>query len=256
MSEILSQTELILASVALVAGMVDAVVGGGGLLTVPALLMCGVPPHNALATNKFQSCFGTCMATYHYHKAGLFQWRDVLSGILFTAIGAAIGASSVMYVDAEHLKKIIPFLLAVIFLRTLLFPELGLKETSARMQKNTFFVIFGLCLGFYDGFFGPGTGALWTVILMIFLGLNIKNATGHTKVFNVTSNLVSLAIFLSFGQVYFKIGIVMAFMQLFGATIGAKFMMKTSPKVVRVLFLCMMAIMMLKLFTDQWTAAG
>jgi len=146
-------------------GFVDSIAGGGGLISLPILLSLGLPPQMAIATNKMQSVFGTLSAVYHYRRAKLVRIRDVIWGILFTALGAALGANLIQLISNQLLKLIVPWLLLGIFIFTLLTPKLGESDKHHRLKAQVFYTLFGLLLGFYDGFFGPGTGAFWPLLL-------------------------------------------------------------------------------------------
>jgi uncharacterized protein len=141
------------------AGLVDSMAGGGGLITVPVLLNLGLPAPLALGTNKLQASFGSVSAAAHYARGKVVDLDDCWFGIGLTAIGSLGGAACVKALDAQLLGKLIPWLLAAIMIYMVARPKLGREERSARLGKNIFFLIFGLALGFYDGFFGPGVGS-------------------------------------------------------------------------------------------------
>lgn len=227
---------------ALFAGFVDAIAGGGGIITVPALLAVGFPPHLALGTNKLQSSFGSLTAALNYRRAGMLSFRELATGIGFTALGAIAGTLAVQVVSADGLKHLIPVLLVGIFVYVLFNPDLGRIHKPQRMAPGLFHVIFGCLIGFYDGFFGPGTGSLWTVAFVIWLGLDLKKATAHTKALNFTSNIVSLATFLIGGYVVIAAGLLMGIGQILGAYIGSHLVLKRGTKFVRVFFLCVVAL--------------
>lgn len=138
---------------AFLGGFIDAIAGGGGLITLPAIMAMGVPPHLALGTNKLQGVFGSFTATLNFTKKGLINYKECFVGIVFTFIGAAIGATLILFLNANFLKIIIPFLLIAIFIYTLFMPKIGESDRAAKMNERLFYVIFGLILGFYDGFF-------------------------------------------------------------------------------------------------------
>ncbi|MBN8246520.1 MAG: TSUP family transporter, partial [Verrucomicrobia bacterium] len=200
----------------LVAGYVDAIAGGGGLITVPVLLATGLSPAEALGTNKFQSSWGTALATARYARHGLLKGGDWIPGIVATLVGAAGGAWSVQRVNPDLLRPAVPILLAVIALTFLLKPDLGASVRPARMAFRPFAIGSGLLLGFYDGFFGPGTGSFWMMACVLVMGRDLLGATAHTKVMNLTSNLASLVVFLAAGQVRFTLGLTMAAGQVAG----------------------------------------
>ncbi|NOX16555.1 MAG: TSUP family transporter [Epsilonproteobacteria bacterium] len=234
------------------AGFVDSIAGGGGIITVPIMMASGMPPHMALATNKLQSSFGSFTASVNFIRKGLVSLREVYLGIIFTFIGAFIGAKVILYLDANVLNKIIPFMLILIFLYTLLNPHFGRVGKKSRFSEPLFFLIFGLLLGFYDGFFGPGTGTFWTIALVTLMGLNLKKATATTKVMNFTSNIVSLGVFLFSGNVLFFVGILMGCGQIVGAFAGSSLVVKKEVTFIRGFFLFVVGVTIVKLVYDSW----
>jgi uncharacterized membrane protein YfcA len=221
----------------LVAGFVDSIAGGGGLITLPVLLNIGMPPQLALGTNKLQATFGSGSATWHYGRAGLIHFKDCRIGILCTLIGALIGTVLVRRLPSDLLRQMIPWLLVAIALYVIFQPKLGEKDLRPRLEAGIFHLIFGLGIGFYDGFFGPGTGTFWAVAYMLVLGFNMTKATAHTKVMNLTSNLVSLAVFLPGGHVHFGAGLCMGAGQLIGARLGSKVVIRRGTKFIRPVFI-------------------
>ncbi len=193
-------TFILLFFTGLLAGFVDSIAGGGGLISLPVLLSIGLPPQLALGTNKLQGSFGTLSATINFIRKGKASLSDNVSGIAFTFIGAVVGAWAIQQIDGGFIRHLIPFMLLFVFVYTLMAKDLGTVQGRAKMGKNMFFMIFGLLLGFYDGFFGPGTGAFWTGALLILLGLDMTSATGTTRIMNFTSNIVALAVFIIGGN--------------------------------------------------------
>lgn len=239
MIEPASWVYLLLLAVGLFAGLVDSIAGGGGIITLPALLALGFPPALALGTNKLQGSFGSVSAAWHYRNAGLVQFRRCLTGVLFIGIGAACGVFAVQHLDSSILQKLIPWLLAGVVLYVIARPKVGDQDHPPRLPHNVFFVGAGLVLGFYDGFLGPGTGSFWTLSLVAIMGMNFLRATATTKVMNATSNVVSLALFLIGGAVDFKAGLAMGIGQLIGARIGSRLAMTRGARFVRPIFLLM-----------------
>jgi uncharacterized membrane protein YfcA len=236
----------------LLAGCVDSIAGGGGLITLPALLYYGVAPQQALGTNKLQSSFGSATSCFTYARGGAVDLREMLWPVVFTAIGAAGGSALVQQLDAEVLRKCIPALLLLVFFYTLLSPELGIRVKPARLERNRFYLCFGLLLGFYDGFFGPGTGSFWTIALVMLLGQSLVSATAQTKVCNFTSNIVSLTVFLVGGNILLLEGLVMGAGQFIGARIGATLVLRRGAGFVRPIFLVVVGITGSKLAFDAW----
>ncbi len=167
---------------ALVAGLVDSIAGGGGLVTVPVLLAVGIPPHLVLGTNKLQSTCGSLTATGHYFREGLIDLRDAGAGVAATAAGAIAGSWSVQQLSPAFLNRAIPIVLIVIAIYTLGAGRFGHADGRAHMKRTPFFLMFGLSLGFYDGFFGPGTGSFWALAFVAVLGMNLMRATAYSRV--------------------------------------------------------------------------
>ena len=236
----------------LTAGTVDSIAGGGGLITLPVLLGLGFPPHMALGTNKFQASFGSFTASQHYvHKGGV-KLKQAVPGILFTILGTIVGAWSVQQINGSALNNIIPLLLAGIIIYLFFVPKLGEIDSHPHLKEITFYLIFGLLLGFYDGFFGPGTGSFWAFAFVALLGYNLQKATGYTKVMNFTSNIVSLIIFIIGGNVFFIAGLSMAAGQIVGARIGSGLVIKKGARFVRPIFIAVVILTTLKLIYSRF----
>ena len=238
---------LILVGIACAAGFVDAIAGGGGMITLPALLACGLPPQVALGTNKLQSSFGSGAATWHFARAGLLRWSELRRGVAFTAAGALAGAFAVQSTDPALLRRMIPMLLIGVALFLLFKPGFGSEARSAKMGRVRFDVICGLAIGFYDGFLGPGTGTFWAMAFVMLLGSDLVRATAGTKAMNFTSNLASLAFFLAAGQVYFTAGLLMGLGQWIGARLGARMVLRRGSRFVRWVMLLVAVALALRL---------
>ncbi len=238
----------------LAAGFVDSIAGGGGLITLPVLLSFGLAPKEALGTNKLQATFGSGSAAAHYAAAKAVPLRACARGFCYTLVGAALGAVVVQQVDPTFLRRAIPVLLVVVAGYVLLKPRLGCFDVRPKMSHAGFDLVFGLALGFYDGFFGPGTGTFWTMAYMLRLGFNMTRATGYTKVMNFASNLSSLVLFLIGGQAYFAIGLTMGIGQLLGARIGSRMVIARGTRFIRPVFLAVVLLLTLKLLYDSYSA--
>ena len=199
----------LLFSVALVAGFIDAIAGGGGLITIPALLMTGMPPALALGTNKLQACGGSFSASLYFIRQGAVNVRAVWLLLVMTFIGATLGTILIQQVDASIVKKILPFLIFAIGVYFLLTPKLGDEDRQQRLSYVMFAFTAGFGIGFYDGFFGPGTGSFLSLACVTLLGFNLAKATAHAKVLNFTSNIASLIFFLIGGQIMWSVGLAM-----------------------------------------------
>jgi uncharacterized protein len=230
------------------AGFIDSIAGGGGLITIPVLLSVGLPPHLALGTNKLQSPFGTLTASLLYGRSGLFDFKKIWPGVVFTFLGAMTGTILIQLISADFLKKAIPILLVGIFTYTLLKKDLGAREEKSRLPHLPFLVLFGLSLGFYDGFFGPGTGSFWTIAFVSLMGMNLKGATGAAKPMNFTSNLTALLFFMLGGNVVYSVGLIMAVGQVLGTLVGARLVIKHPPRFVRYAMLIIVGLTILNTF--------
>jgi uncharacterized membrane protein YfcA len=236
----------------LVAGFVDSIAGGGGLITLPMFFSLGLPPQTALGTNKFQSVFGCSSATWHYARSGMVKLSDCGLGVVITLLGAVAGTMTVQRLDPAFLKRLIPILLLAIAAWVILRPKLGERDIHPRMSREWFYGLAGLTLGFYDGFIGPGVGTFWTMAFMLGLGFNLAKATGYTKVMNLASNVASFGFFAAAGQVNYSAGLAMGLGQLIGARLGSRMVVKRGVQFVRPIFLTMVFALTLKLLWDAY----
>lgn len=227
---------LLLFATGAAAGFVDSIAGGGGLVALPVLLSCGVPPQVALGTNKLQGSFGTCSAAITFIRGGMVDLKRAVTGILATFTGAATGAWTIQHMQAGFLNKLIPLLLICVFFYTIFSPGVGDQDHEPKVSEPAAFLLLGLALGFYDGFFGPGTGSFWTTGLILLLGFNMTRAAGYTRVMNFTSNIVALSVFIAMGNVIWSVGLIMAGGQIIGARLGSGLAMKNGAKLIRPLF--------------------
>lgn len=233
-------------------GLIDSIAGGGGLITLPALMAVGVPGHVALGTNKLQSACGTSLAVWRYYRAGLMETPGLKWAVLASLVSSALGAWAVTLVSPEMLRLIIPWLLAAVAIYTALNRRFGLKAGVQRMGHLVFALTFGAILGTYDGFFGPGCGSLWMLALVALLGLELRTATGYTKAVNLASNLGALVFFLFAGQVNGVAALAMIGGQLFGARIGSGLVIDRGNSLIRPVFLLVVLAMTIKLLWDAW----
>lgn len=228
---------IILFLTGLLAGTVDAIAGGGGMISLPILLGVGVPPHLALGTNKLQGAVGTFVATYNYYRNGFLSLKTVYHGLLFGLIGTTLGVVVSQILTSDILKKIIPLLLLIILIYTLFSPKVGHLEKKPKMKANWFYSIFGFILGFYDGFFGPGTGSFWLFSLTFFLGFNLIKASAYTKIFNLKSNIIATVCFALCHTIDYRIAFCMACGQVIGGKLGAHLAIKNGSHLIRPLFI-------------------
>lgn len=247
MIEFSNEILVILFFVGLIAGTIDTIAGGGGLLTIPALMWAGLPPAVALATNKLQSVFGTFTASVYFIRKKMVDIREMKLMIAAAFIGSTLGGFALLQIDAQLLQKAIPFLLMAIGIYFLLSKDVGNIEKHKIISTTIFAIIFVTIIGFYDGFFGPGTGSFFTIAFIYLLGYNISNATAQTKILNFTTNFASVLFFAFMGKIYILVGLVMGAGQIIGAIIGAKLVMLKGQKLIRPLIVVISFAMSAKL---------
>jgi len=224
-------TYVILFIAAFLASLIDSIAGGGGLLTTPAMLLVGISPLNTLATNKFQSCFGTFTSTYNYYKNGLLTEPRRFLYFFLSFGGSMVGTFLVSRISNEVLESIIPILLisAAVFFILNRGPSTSNKSSSLIFIFNVIVIL----IGFYDGFFGPGTGSFFVLAFVIIKGISIMEATAITKLLNFASNFAAFIIFALKGYVIWELGLIMAVAQIGGANLGSRFAITNGEKVVR-----------------------
>lgn len=223
----------------LIGGTVDAIAGGGGLISLPVLLGLGLPPQIALGTNKLQTSFGTFLATHSYYKQGWFSLKQVYKTIIIISCGTICGVMFSQTIRSEVLQKIIPIFLLLILLYFIFSPKPSQTtvSTQTKMDSILFSLLFGLLLGFYDGFLSPGVGAFWMFALIFFLGYNLTTATAHTKIFNLTSNIVATACFAYANCIDYRIALSMALGQIIGGKLGAYLAIKKGVMLIHPIFI-------------------
>lgn len=240
----------LLFGVAMVAGCVDTIAGGGGLIVLPTMLMIGVPPTAALATNKLQGSGGTLVASLYFLRQQIVRLRDIKLTVLMTFLGAVFGVWLVLQINSTILKTVIPFLLISMGIYFALSPQLGATDQKQRLAYGPFSTLIAPLLGFYDGFFGPGTGMFMALSLVSLRGYNLTKATAHTKILNCTSNVSSLLYFLAFGEVYWGVGLVMLAGQVIGSSIGARIVVAKGATLIRPVVAGVCFLMASKLLID------
>ncbi len=228
-------TTIVLAGVIfLVAGFVDAIAGGGGLITVPSLMLLNIPPHFALGTNKFACSLGTLTAVWSFFRNKLIVLHLVPYGFIASFVGGMIGSWIALQVESEMLGKVMAFLLPVGLVFSLFSGRTMRDDMDIPMRKQKIIVsVIGLVIGVYDGFFGPSTGSFFILGLHMFLGLGLVHASGTTKVLNLASNLGALAAFASGGVVLYTLAIPCAIGSIIGNQLGAMLAIRIGVKVVR-----------------------
>ncbi|MFH1653219.1 MAG: TSUP family transporter [Pseudomonadota bacterium] len=225
------------------AGLLDSIAGGGGIISLPALLAMNVPPHIALGTNKFQATFGTSVALINYGRKFHVVWKVVLVGIPFSLIGSVIGAKTALIISPAILAKIIVGCLPIVLLFLIFSKELRKPKGRELKYDLKFWVMISitcLIIGTYDGFLGPGTGTFLIIALVIFSHMSVVKASATAKTFNLASNVGSLVPFLMAGKVNFTYAAAMALGNLLGGYTGSHLAMKHGGRFVkRVVFIAL-----------------
>ena len=224
--------------VGMVAGFLDTLVGGGGLLAVPALLLSGIPPIYVLGTNKFQGSMGTGIATLLLFRKKKLNWSAIKYLMLVSFIGSVIGGVIVQFIDTKVLSFAIPIVLVFISIYFIISPKP--KKTSKSAASSKSFDKYAVpAVGFYDGMFGPGAGSFFVMTAVMLKKLEIIQATILAKPLNFASNIAGFIVFFSFGHIAFLIGLIMMAGQLIGAFFGTHYLLKANPLVIRFLIVIM-----------------
>ncbi|HMN71991.1 MAG TPA: TSUP family transporter [Rhodoblastus sp.] len=244
------QTLALLCAIAALAGCVDAIGGGGGLLTVPALLLAGLDPVAAIATNKAQGAAGALSSALAFARAKYVDWRTATPVALVAGASSVLGALSVTLVDRRALEALAPALLVAIALYFLLAPRLSDESAHARIAPALFAATVAPLVGFYDGVFGPGAGSFYMIGFVSLLGYGVLRATAHTKIANAASNLGALGLYAATGAVHWPVGVAMAICAFLGAQVGAKLAMRLGARLIRPLLVVVACAMAIKLLAD------
>lgn len=249
--EITIQTFLIVCPFLFLAGLIDAIGGGGGLISLPAYLIAGLPPHTAIATNKLSSSCGTTLATIRFIKNGLVNFKLAIPSIIAAIIGSSIGANISLLVSEDIMLYVMVAILpicAFLVLNKKLFHDGGTDDVTLNRRTYITATVAAFIIGMYDGFYGPGTGTFLIIAFTIFAKLSIKTSNAQAKVINLTSNLTSLTIFLLNGEVLFSVGLAAAACNMVGGYIGAGLVMKNGAKIVKPSIIFVLFLLALKIF--------
>jgi uncharacterized protein len=253
MFEISTHLALILVLAAFCAGLVDSIAGGGGLITVPALLLAGASPVEAIATNKLQGTFGSGTAMLAYARAGQVRPQEQLGMAAIAALSGAGGALVAHLIPVEALRVIMPMVLIGVAAFFALKPGLTDDARAARISPAVFAATVVPLVGAYDGFFGPGTGSFYMMGFVLLAGYGVLKATAHTKMLNFASNVGSLLVFLPLGATWWAVGLAMAAAQVCGAMIGARLAVRVGAGLIKPLLVTVSTAMALRLL---WQALG
>ena len=223
---------------AFAAGFIDSIAGGGGLLMSPAYLLAGIPPTLALATNKLVSTMGTSVATANFYRKGKISLKVVAYGALLTWVGAALGSKCLLLVPQDMVAKVVMILLPVAAV-AVLYPKKSLKSLDALRKRDYGIIIplIGLVIGFYDGFFGPGSGSFLVIAFHVLLGMSLIASSANAKAFNLVSNVGALIVFMVNGKILYMLGIPLALGSMAGNFAGSHLAMKKGDGLVRLVLI-------------------
>lgn len=243
------QMFLIVCPMLFLAGLVDAIGGGGGLISLPAYLLAGVPMHNAIATNKLSSTCGTTLTTVRFIRQGLVNWKIAVPTIIFAMLGSSLGANLSMKMDEGIMQNIL-FLVLPIVAFVVMNPKLFRDNQGAKVVLNARLwvtaILSSFLIGMYDGFYGPGTGTFLIIAFTVFAKMDLRSANAQAKIINLTTNITSLTIFLLNGQAIILLGLAAAVCNMAGNYVGSSLAMKQGSKVTRPVIVLVLILLFLK----------
>lgn len=254
MVEITLKTYLIICPMVFLAGFIDSVAGGGGLISLPAYIFAGLPIHMAYGTNKLSSCCGTAIAVAKYGKSGYITWREALAAGAGALVGSWCGARLAMILSPDVLRACMLVILPTVAVFLLFRRDFGRSERPCKLSGGTLLLAasaIGLVIGGYDGFFGPGTGTFLVIALTLLLGQSLTTATGNAKVINLCSNAAALAAFVVGGKVLWLVGLPAALCNIAGNYIGARMAVKRGAAFIRPIILLSVALLFVSIIKDM-----
>jgi uncharacterized protein len=249
--EVTGEVLALLVLAAFCAGFVDSIAGGGGLITIPALLLAGAPPVTALATNKLQGLFGALSAAVHYARAGQVDLRAVIWPAVAAFVASGVGAVFASWVPVEVIRAGLPVVLIGIAVYFALKKGLSDEDRAARVSGAVLWAGIVPLVGFYDGLIGPGTGSFYMIALVALGGFGVLRATGQTKVLNFASNVGGLAAFAVVAAPWWAVGLCMGAAQVAGAQVGARLAVRVGARVIRPVLVVTSTALALRLIWDM-----
>ncbi|MEG2349917.1 MAG: TSUP family transporter [Hungatella sp.] len=245
---------LIVCPLVFLAGLVDSIAGGGGLISLPAYLIAGVPAHVALGTNKLSSTLGTTVSTLRFAKNGFIEGRIAVTAAAAALIGSVIGANLSLLISESVIKSMMIVVLPIVAFYVLKNKNMGQDPLTDTLPENTMLAIAvtaAFFLGAYDGFYGPGTGTFLILVLTGVAKMNVKKASGLTKVINLSSNVAALITFIINGKVLYPLGIASGAFCIAGHYIGSGMVVHNGQKIVRPVVLIVLTILFIKIISGQ-----
>lgn len=241
------------------AGLIDAIAGGGGLISLPAYWATGIPPHYALGTNKFSSCMGTIVSTTNYFRANMIDVPVALTSAILALLGSWMGTQAVLLVSSAFLNYLLIILIPIITVLSFVRKDLGSHDHSTKLKLG--YRIFlgacaGLLIGFYDGFFGPGTGTFLIIFYSLLLHYDFVKANGNTKVVNLASNVAAVIGFAIAGKIYYPLAIPAAICGISGNIIGSKLVIRKGNKLIRKIFIVALLMLFIRVIINVFGSSG
>lgn len=252
MFEISFWTFLIVCPLTFLGGFIDSIAGGGGLITLPAYLVAGLPPHLAMGTNKAASFLGTATSCFNYIKEGFVKWKIAIPCMIFALIGSACGTNLALFIEPDVLQVVIIVLLPITAIFTLSSKGLSKKRKEFSYRKTVLIAsVLAFFIGGYDGFYGPGTGTFLIILLNLLAHQNLESANGLSKVTNLASNVAAFIVFLINGKVLLLLALAAGICQVIGNYIGSKLFIKKGLKIVRPVMIVVFIALMAKIIFDM-----
>ena len=235
------------------AGFVDSAAGGGGLISLPAYLFVGLPPHTAIGCNKFSSACGTTLSAARFFKNGAVDWQVAAISAVCSFVASYLGIRIALMINQETLKTVLVIVLPIVAVLLLFKRNFGAENQSADIPKKKAFILAacaGLVIGFYDGLIGPGTGTIAIIVFSAGMKYDLKTASGNAKVMNLASNYASLIAVITGNKAIYSIAITAAVFGIIGNYIGAGFAIKKGTAFIKPLMICVIVLLFGKLFYD------
>ncbi|NFO11276.1 sulfite exporter TauE/SafE family protein [Clostridium botulinum] len=243
---------LIICPLVFLAGIIDAVAGGGGIISLPAYIFAGIPIHIAYGTNKFASCIGTSISSIKFFRSGNIKIKSALLSAAGALIGSWFGAQIVLLLNEKYLNYCLIIILPIVSLFLLFNRNFGVKNKKELSNKKLYILSFiiGVFLGAYDGFFGPGTGTFLVICFTGILGFNLITASGNAKIVNLASNFSALIAYILGGKVMFSIGVPAAVCAIAGNYLGAHLAIKNGDKIIKPIIFVAIGLLFIKVIFD------
>lgn len=242
---------LIICPLVFVAGFVDAVAGGGGLISLPSYMLAGLPVHYSIATNKLSSSMGTTIATIRYASKGYIPWKQAVFCIVSAFIGSACGAKLALIVSDHYFKIIMLVLLPIVAIYVTKSKALTTEKPTLPIVKSTIIaMVVAVFVGAYDGFYGPGTGTFLILLLTSVANMKLSDANGLSKVINLSTNISSLVVYLINGKVVIALGLVAGLFSICGNFLGTKYFVKSGAKIVKPVMITVLTVFFIKILLE------